>query len=108
GAKRTGRATGIVATSEIQHATPAGFSAHHLNRKNFEVLAEQQVYQNIDVVLGGGKAALLPETDSGIRKDGEDLVKVIQNKGYDFIETKEALLKSKSNKIWGSFSHNAL
>ena len=33
---------------------------------------------------------------------------MIQNKGYDFIETKEALLKSKSNKIWGSFSHNAL
>ncbi|HDR7968845.1 alkaline phosphatase [Bacillus pacificus] len=104
GAKRTGRATGIVATAEIQHATPAGFSAHHVNRNNFEVLAEQQVYQNIDVVLGGGKAALLPIK----RKDGEDLVKVIQNKGYDFIETKEALLKSKSNKMWGSFSHNAL
>ena len=33
GAKRTGRATGIVATAEIQHATPAGFSAHHVNRK---------------------------------------------------------------------------
>ncbi|WP_372589787.1 alkaline phosphatase [Bacillus anthracis] len=108
GAKRTGRATGIVATAEIQHATPAGFSAHHVNRNNFEVLAEQQVYQNIDVVLGGGKAALLPETDSGIRKDGEDLVKVIKNKGYDFVETKEALLGSKSNKIWGSFSLNAL
>lgn len=55
GAKRTGRATGIVATAEIQHATPAGFSAHHVNRKNFEVIAEQQVYQNIDVVLGGEK-----------------------------------------------------
>ena len=55
GAKRTGRATGIVATAEIQHATPAGFSAHHVNRNNFEVLAEQQVYQNIDVVLGGEK-----------------------------------------------------
>ncbi|MES5955550.1 alkaline phosphatase [Bacillus fungorum] len=108
GAKRTGRATGIVATAEIQHATPAGFSAHHVNRKNFEVLAEQQVYQNIDVVFGGGKAALLPVTNSGIRKDGEDLIKVIQNKGYDFVETKDALLKSKSNKIWGSFSHNAL
>ncbi|TKI78628.1 alkaline phosphatase, partial [Bacillus cereus] len=51
GAKRTGRATGIVATSEIQHATPAGFSAHHVNRKHFDVIAKQQVYQNIDVVL---------------------------------------------------------
>lgn len=108
GAKRTGRATGIVATSEIQHATPAGFSAHHANRKHFEVLAKQQVYQNIDVVLGGGKASLLPVKSSGIRKDGEDLVKVIQNKGYDFVETKEALLNATSNKIWGSFSHTAL
>ncbi|PFM58709.1 alkaline phosphatase [Bacillus cereus] len=108
GAKRSGRATGIIATSEIQHATPAGFSAHHANRKNFEVIGEQQVYQKIDVVLGGGKAALLPPTSSGIRKDNEDLVKVIQNKGYDFVETKNALLNSKSNKIWGSFSSNAL
>ncbi|HDR7642186.1 MULTISPECIES: alkaline phosphatase [Bacillus] len=104
GAKRTGRATGIVATAEIQHATPAGFSAHHINRKRFDIIAEQQVYQNIDVVLGGGKEALLPIK----RKDGEDLVKVIQDKGYDFVETKDALLNSKSKKIWGSFSHNAL
>ncbi|PDZ52673.1 alkaline phosphatase [Bacillus sp. AFS094611] len=104
GAKRTGRATGIVATAEIQHATPAGFSAHHVNRKRFDVIAEQQVFQHIDVVLGGGKEALLPLK----RKDGEDLVKVIQNKGYDFVETKNALLNSKSNKIWGSFSHRAL
>ncbi|MED0875758.1 alkaline phosphatase [Bacillus mobilis] len=104
GAKCTGRATGIVATAEIQHATPAGFSAHHVNRKRFDVIAEQQVYQNIDVVLGGGKASLLPIK----RKDGEDLVKVIHDKGYEFIETKEALLNSKSKKIWGSFSHHAL
>ncbi|PFJ18701.1 alkaline phosphatase [Bacillus cereus] len=108
GAKRSGRATGIIATSEIQHATPAGFSAHHANRKHFEVLAKQQVYQNIDVVLGGGKAALLPVKSNGIRKDGENLVKVIQDKGYDFVETKNALFNSKSHKIWGAFSHNAL
>ena len=108
GAKRSGRATGIIATSEIQHATPAGFSAHHLNRKQFEVLAKQQVYQNIDVVLGGGKAALLPVKSNGIQKDGENLVKVIREKGYDFVETKDALLNAKSDKIWGSFSHTAL
>ena len=35
-------------------------------------------------------------------------MKVIQDKGYDFVETKDALLNSKSNKIWGSFSHHAL
>ncbi len=108
GAERSGKATGIVATAEIQHATPAGFSAHHANRNNFEVLGEQQVYQNIEVVLGGGKAALQPATNNGIRQDNENLVEVIKEKGYDFVETKAALLNSKSNKIWGSFSNAAL
>lgn len=108
GAERSGKATGIVATAEIQHATPAGFSAHHANRNNFEVLGEQQVYQNIEVVLGGGKAALQPAANNGIRQDNENLVEVIKEKGYDFVETKEALLNSKSDKIWGSFSNAAL
>ncbi|WP_439743081.1 alkaline phosphatase [Bacillus pseudomycoides] len=108
GAERSGRATGIIATSEIQHATPAGFSAHHVIRKNFEVIGEQQVYQNIEVVLGGGKAVLQPAASSGIRQDNEDLIKVIQDKGYDFVETKDALLNSKFDKIWGSFSNTAL
>jgi alkaline phosphatase len=108
GAERSGKATGIVATAEIQHATPAGFTAHHANRNNFEVLGEQQVYQNMEVVLGGGKAALQPATNNGSRQDNEDLVNVIKEKSYDFVETKEALLNSKSDKIWGSFSNGAL
>ncbi|MGP7816444.1 alkaline phosphatase [Niallia sp. 01092] len=108
GAKLTGRATGIIATSEIQHATPAGFSAHHYDRGNFEVLGEQQVYQNIDVVLGGGKQSLLPGEGEKSRKDGEDLVKVINKKGYDFVETKDELMKSKSRKIWGAFADRDL
>ena len=51
GAKQVGKATGLIATSEIQHATPAGFSAHVNHRNQFPDIAEQQVYQNIDVVL---------------------------------------------------------
>ncbi|PFN02003.1 hypothetical protein COJ65_07805 [Bacillus cereus] len=34
---RLGRTTGIVATSKIQHATPASFSSHHASRKNPEI-----------------------------------------------------------------------
>lgn len=108
GAKQTGRATGIIATSEIQHATPASYSAHHLDRNNFEVLGEQQVYQNIDVVLGGGKESLQPGTKEKSRKDNEDLVNVIKDKKYDFVETKDELVRSKSKKIWGAFSQRDL
>ncbi|MEH6942705.1 alkaline phosphatase [Bacillus sp. JJ722] len=108
GAKRLGKATGIVATSEIQHATPAAFSSHTAHRDSFSDIAEQQVYQGMDVVLGGGKASLLPGKHYNARKDGEDLVKVIKGKGYDFVENKQDLINSKSDKIWGSFASDSL
>ena len=104
GAKISGKATGIVSTSEIQHATPAAFSSHAAHRSDYDNIAEQQVYQDMDVVLGGGKNSLLAEN----RKDGENLVEVIDNKGYDLVETREELLKSKSSKLWGSFAPSAL
>ncbi len=104
GAKLSGKATGIVSTSEIQHATPAAFSSHASHRSDYDNIAEQQVYQNMDVVLGGGKNSLLAEN----RKDGENLVEVIDNKGYDFVETRKELLNSKSSKLWGSFAPSAL
>ncbi|CAH0344748.1 Alkaline phosphatase 4 [Bacillus sp. CECT 9360] len=108
GAKQQGKATGIISTSEIQHATPAGFSAHVTHRSNYGDIAEQQVYQNIDVVLGGGKESLSPGTTKNARKDGEDLLTVLQKNKYDIVENRNDLLNSKSNKIWGSFAPSAL
>lgn len=104
GAKISGKATGIISTSEIQHATPAAFSSHVTHRTDYDNIAEQQVYQDMDVVLGGGKNTLLPKN----RKDGEDLVNVIESKGYDLVENREELLNSKSDKLWGSFASSAL
>ncbi|WP_409276239.1 alkaline phosphatase [Neobacillus sp. SCS-31] len=108
GAKLQGKATGIISTSEIQHATPAGFSSHAAHRSNYQDIAEQQVYQGIDVVLGGGKESLVPGTTKNARVDGENLLNVLNQNGYDFVETRDQLLNSKSNKIWGSFAPTAL
>ncbi len=103
GAKQSGRATGIVSTSEIQHATPAGFSSHVTSRSNYDDIAEQQVYQGIDVVLGGGLNSL-KET----RKDGENLLEVLEEQNYELVTTREELLKTNADKIWGSFAPAAL
>ncbi|MFC4321291.1 alkaline phosphatase [Litchfieldia salsa] len=108
GAQLAGKSTGIISTSEIQHATPAGFSAHAAHRSNYQDIAEQQVYQGIDVVLGGGKESLAPGTTRNARVDGENLLDVIDENGYDFVETRDALLNSTSEKIWGSFAPSAL
>ncbi|MFC7688166.1 alkaline phosphatase [Ureibacillus sp. GCM10028918] len=103
GAKQTGRATGVISTSEIQHATPAAFSSHVTKRSNYDDIAEQQVFQNIDVVLGGGSDPL-----NETRKDGDNLLSVIEEKDYDYVTTRDELLASDSDKIWGSFAPTAL
>jgi|LFRM01.1.fsa_nt_gb alkaline phosphatase len=99
-AKLAGKATGLVVTCEIPHATPAAFSSHYPDRNNYDDILEQQVYSGIDVVLGGGSKFL----EAGARKDKEDLIKVIKDLGYDYVTTPEALYKSTSSKIWGMFA----
>lgn len=104
GAKQLGKATGIVSTSEIQHATPASFSSHVTSRSNYDDIGEQQVYQNMDVILGGGYDYLKSEN----RKDGENLVSVIEEKGFDLLTTRDELLTTKSDKIYGSFAGSSM
>lgn len=108
GAELAGKSTGIISTSEIQHATPAAFSAHATARSNYDDIAEQQVYQDIEVVLGGGKDSLATGDHRNARKDGENLLDVIDENGYDLVETKDELLNSTADKLWGSFAPAAL
>ncbi|MDY3947636.1 MAG: alkaline phosphatase [Ezakiella sp.] len=103
-AERTGRSTGIVSTSNVNHATPAAFSSHHPSRKELDTLIEQQIYQNMEVVLGAGSNYL--EADK--RKDGEDLLSEVKALGYDYFTTRDELLASKGEKIFGMFQGGAM
>lgn len=107
-AKMLGKGTGLVATSNIQHATPACYSAHWPSRKDYFTIGQQQVYEQIDVVLGGGKQYLLPTSMGGTRTDGLDLVSALKNMGYDFVEDTAAMNHSTSKKIWGMFANDAM
>ena len=109
GAKLTGRATGMIATSNVQHATPAAFSSHWHDRANYNEIAEQQVYQGMDVVLSGGAQYLLPkEAKGGKREDKENLITVLQSKGYAYVTHKNAMASINSGKIWGAFAPDAM
>lgn len=88
-ARNAGLATGLVATSEVQHATPATFSTHVKHRSEYDDIAEQQVYQGIDVVLGGGMDALLSKN----RRDKENLVPVLKSQGYRVVRNRDELGK---------------
>jgi alkaline phosphatase len=106
GAKLQGKSTGLVATSKISHATPAGFACHVHNRNNYNEITEQMVYENIDVAFGGGKLHLLPKSEGGKRTDEENLLKVLFDRSYQFVETEKEMSKVVSGKVWGLFAEN--
>lgn len=104
GAKLHGKAVGLVATSNIQHASPAAYSAHWPRRGDYEEIAEQQVYLNLDVVLSGGTRYLLPKAAGGTRDDGRNLLEVLRGRGFGVVETGAAMRAFHGRKMWGLFA----
>ena len=51
-----GKATGIVVTTYLQHATPGAFYAHVPSRHEYATISEQLLASNIDIAIGGGMA----------------------------------------------------
>ncbi|MCL2087756.1 MAG: alkaline phosphatase, partial [Oscillospiraceae bacterium] len=102
--KLIGKSTGLVASSNIQHATPAAHSSHYFDRSRFDIIAEQQVYQNMDVVFGGGSMYLTEP----YRKDGEDLISELKSMGYQYITTGAEMRNVKEGRVWGMFAADAM
>lgn len=54
-AERKGKATGVITSVPLSHATPAGFVAHNKNRGNLEQIARQMIYESrLEVIMGCG------------------------------------------------------
>jgi alkaline phosphatase len=120
-AKLSGYSTGIVSTSPVQHATPAAFTSHVIDRDEFGDIGEQQVYQELDVILGGGAAWLKPKSknkvknDDGMlktkqvsREDGENLLSKIKSH-YSFTSSRDGLSNTRGDgKLWGAFAEEDL
>ncbi len=108
GAESVGKATGIVATSEITHATPGDFTAHTNNRKNYNQILQQQINQDMEVVLGGGfnkPSGFTSEVSTDeFGSYYEEQVNNIKEEGFDLITTKDELISYDGDKLWGSFA----
>ena len=86
---------GLVSTSAVTHATPASFVAHNINRNDYEGIALDFVRYQPDVFIGGGKSNFVK------RRDQRNLVKVLENDGYEVVFTMEDLRKVKTEKVAG-------
>jgi alkaline phosphatase len=105
GARLLGKATGIVATSRVTHATPGAYLAHTASRSSEDDIMEQAVHQGVDVVLGGGRQHLLPKgSTGGVRADGENLYQTVKGWGYAVPETRAELHSIKQGRVFGLFA----
>ncbi len=88
-----GLATGIVATSSIQHATPASFYAHVKSRRMYEEITEFAPNSGVNFFAGGGLKFF------NQRKDGKDLLAEMEAKGYKVITDQLPQQPSESNEL---------
>jgi len=105
-AKENGKATGLVTTSGITDATPAGFVAHVAHRSEEEKIADQLVKSDVNILFGGRKEFFLPQSEKGKRKDGRNLLNDARENGYVVVETAEEMKKADGKKILGLFNQS--
>lgn len=93
--EKLGKATGVVSTSAVTHATPASFVAHQSYRYLNEAIAADFLKTNIDVFIGGGYDYFAK------REDGQDLIKALKQKGYQVLTNISEVAKVKNGKLAG-------
>ncbi|WP_377890661.1 alkaline phosphatase [Alkalihalobacillus sp. R86527] len=101
-AKKDSKATGLVSTSQVNHATPAAFGAHDESRHNYNDIADDYYDEmingehKVDVILGGGTQYF--------EREDRDLAGDFQKDGYSYVTNKEDLMNDKNDQIVGLFA----
>ncbi|MDP7592299.1 MAG: alkaline phosphatase [Litorilituus sp.] len=102
-AKLQGKKTGVVVTSQINHATPASYLTHNESRKNYNAIADSYLDNGIkaDLYLGGGWKYF-------IRED-RNLVEEFKFAGFHYIDTYQGLANLPKDKpVLGLFAQVGL
>ena len=105
-ARRYDKATGLVATSQLTHASPAAFCSHVADREQAADIADQYFDNQwngapmVDVLLGGGL--------SGFRRADRDLVAEFQGQGYPVAINRDQMVARRGNRLLGLFADEGL
>uniref|UniRef100_A0A8C9P667 Alkaline phosphatase n=1 Tax=Spermophilus dauricus TaxID=99837 RepID=A0A8C9P667_SPEDA len=121
-AKKAGKSVGVVTTTRVQHASPAGTYVHTVNRNWYsdadmpasalqegcQDIATQLVSNmDINVILGGGRKYMFPKgtpdpeypgdvNQTGVRLDGRDLVQewLQKHQGARYVWNRQQLIEA--------------
>ncbi|WP_139822717.1 alkaline phosphatase [Tuberibacillus sp. Marseille-P3662] len=101
-AKEKSKATGLVATSQINHATPAAFGTHNEDRNNYNTIADDYFddmirgQHKVDVLLGGGT--------NYFKRDDRNLVQDFKQAGFGYVTNTKQLKSDQHEQLLGLFA----
>jgi alkaline phosphatase len=93
-AKKKGLSAGVAVTCRLWDATPADFCCHNVDRDQEDEIIADYVNCDADYVVGGGAKKFEN------RKDGRNIFKELEQKGYQVARSWEECQKLKSGKIF--------
>ncbi len=93
-AKQKGMSAGVAVTCRLWDATPADFCCHNVDRDNEDEIIADYVNCEADYVVGGGAKKFEN------RKDGRNIFKELEQKGYQVARSWEECKNLKSGKIF--------
>ncbi len=112
------KATGIVTSTRVTHATPAVFLAKNIDRNAENEIAEDEAYSGVDFLAGGGyRYFVSKDNEKGLaskRTDGKNLISEMEKNGYKSFISEDSTIdflnyKPKAgDKIVGLFSASHL
>ncbi|HWJ94320.1 MAG TPA: alkaline phosphatase [Telluria sp.] len=111
-AKAKGMGTGLVATSTITHATPAGFGGAHVKSRSCEQEIARQYIDTVrpDVLLGGGVSKFRSETPDKCGTQG-DFITRAETSGYTLLSNStdlQRVMTKNPARVLGLFAKDGL
>lgn len=111
-AKKAGMSVGVLSTSRLTDATPAGVYSRSPKREDENFIAEQLVEFSPEVAMAGGLRHFIPQDREGSkRSDSKNLVDMMKAKGYTYVTSTDDLKATdpaKTDKLFGLFAMSHL
>lgn len=100
-ALKQGKSVGVVTDVYVADATPAGFLAHVMSRKQKYEIARQLVDCGAQVVMGGGLKYFT-------QKENKKLLKQAEKQGWRFVQNRKELNAASGPRVLGLFAEEAM
>ena len=96
---------GLVTNSTVYDASPAAFSTHIADRRQYRSIIDRYIDIAPDVILGGGTEQFTRSSRTATQKtDSRNFIPSFTNKGYSYVTNKQELEQVRAGKVLGLFA----